>query len=33
MVTHADITRKFKMTAVKPEIQASTFVNGISTFL
>jgi len=29
MVTHADITQKFKMVAVKPEIHACTFVHGI----
>jgi len=30
MITHADITPKFKMVAVKPEIHVSTFVHGIS---
>jgi len=30
MVTHTDITKKFKMGAVKPEIHVSTFVHGIS---
>jgi len=29
-VTHAEITQKFKMAAVKPEIHASTFVHGTS---
>jgi len=33
MVTHADITKKFKMAAIKPEIHVSTFVHGISKFL
>jgi len=32
-VTHADITQKFKMAAVKPEIHVSTFVHGISKLL
>jgi len=30
MVTHADITQKFKMTAVKLEIHVSPFEHGIS---
>jgi len=29
MVTHADITKKFKMAVVKPEIRVSTFVHGL----
>jgi len=33
MVTHADITQKFKMAAVKPEIHVSTFLHGISKLL
>jgi len=33
VVTHADITQKFKMVAVKPEIHLSTFVHGISKLL
>jgi len=33
MVTHADITQKFKMEANKPEIHVSTFVHGISKLL
>jgi len=33
MVTQADITQKFKMTAVKPVIHVSTFVHGISKLL
>jgi len=28
-----DITQKFKIAAVKPEIHVSTFVHGISRFL
>jgi len=30
MVTHADITHKFKMAVVKPELHISKFVHGIS---
>jgi len=30
MVTHADITQKFKMAEVKPEMYVSTFVHGKS---
>jgi len=33
MVTHADITQKFKMAVVKPEIHVSTFVHGLSKLL
>jgi len=33
MVTHADITQKFKMAAVKPEIHASTFIHEIAKLL
>jgi len=33
MVTHADITQKFKMASVKPEIHVSTFEHGISKLL
>jgi len=33
MVTHADITKKFKMAAVKPELQVSTYVHEIFKFL
>jgi len=33
MVPHADITQKFKMTVVKPEIHVSTFVHGIFKLL
>jgi len=33
MVTHVDITQKFKMAAVKPEIHLSTFAHGISKLL
>jgi len=33
MVTHADITQKFKMVEVKPEIHVSLFVHGISKLL
>jgi len=33
MVTHADITKKLKMAAVKSGIHVSTFVHGISNFL
>jgi len=33
MVTHVDITQKFKMAVVKPEIHVSTFVHGISKLL
>jgi len=33
MVTHADITNKFKMAAVKPGIHVSTIVHGISELL
>jgi len=32
-VTHVDITQKFKMAAVKPEIHVYTFVHGISKLL
>jgi len=33
MVKHADMTNKFKMASVKPEINVSTFVDGISKLL
>jgi len=33
MVTHADITKKFKMASVKLEIHVSTFVHGVSKLL
>jgi len=33
MVAHADIPKKFKMAAVKPEIHVSIFVHGISKLL
>jgi len=33
MVTHIDITQKFKMAVVKPEIHVSTFVHRISKLL
>jgi len=33
MVTHADFTQKFNMTAVRPEIQVSKFEHGISKLL
>jgi len=33
VLTHADITQKFQMVAVKPEIHVSTFVHGISKLL
>jgi len=33
MVTHADISQKFKIAAVKPEIHVSTFVHGKSKLL
>jgi len=33
MLTHADITMKFKIAAVKPGIHVSTFVHGISMLL
>jgi len=33
MVTHADITQKFKMAAVKSEIHVSAFVHGIFKLL
>jgi len=33
MVTNADITKNFKMAAVKPEIHVSTFVYRISKHL
>jgi len=33
MVTHAHITQKFKMTAVKPEINVSTLGHGINKLL
>jgi len=33
MVTHANITQKFKMAAVKREIHVSTFVHGKSKLL
>jgi len=33
MVTHANITHKFKMAEVKPEINEFTFVHGISKLL
>jgi len=33
MLAHADVTQKFKITAVKPEMHVSTFLHGISELL